>query len=338
MSRAGSPGSSFHSGEGNDRAASRPGPGSARSRPLIAVGVAGWDYPDWRETVYRLPQPAFQPGLFPELSVASAKPRYPRKPLAFLRDYLDMIEINSTFYRIPAPRISAEWARCGGEKPGFFFTAKLAREFTHEFRRDAQLARAFRRGLAPLAEAGLLRAILVQFRYDFADSPESRALLEWLAAEFAEFARPVVEVRHASWQERGALAFFGERGLCLVNLDYPGASTGFGASVCVTPALAYLRLHGRNREAWFKKTAKSYEPYDYDYADSEIAEIARRTRALGARAEQTVVVANNHYRGKAVSAALRLKAMLSGRRVAVPPALLAAYPNLEKIARNPGPA
>ena len=301
--------------------------------PRLAVGVAGWSYPDWRDTVYRLPAGPRQPGLFGDAG-AAPRPRFAPDPLAFIRDYVDMVEVNSTFYRAPSARTATEWARRGAERPGFFFTAKLNREFTHEFRRDRALARDFRQGLRPMADVGLLRALLVQFRYDFADSAEARQLLLWIQSEFAEFAHLVVEVRHASWQAPDALGFLAENGLSVANLDYPAGRDGFRLRYCVTHPFAYLRLHGRNRDAWYKKAEAPHEPYNYDYSDAEIAELASRVCKLSEQARETVVVANNHYRGKAVSAALRLKAALSGNRVSVPPALLQTYPGLADIAHR----
>ena len=81
----------------------------------IACGVAGWSYPDWRDTVYRLPRPApVQPLLFavdPAPAPVSAAAGYPPEPLAFLARYVDMVEVNSSFYRIPSARSTATWAR-----------------------------------------------------------------------------------------------------------------------------------------------------------------------------------------------------------------------------------
>ena len=70
------------------------------ARTTIAFGVAGWSYPDWRTTVYRVPSGPVQPDLFG--GIADRTERCVRDELAFLSSYVDMIEINSSFYRIPA--------------------------------------------------------------------------------------------------------------------------------------------------------------------------------------------------------------------------------------------
>jgi uncharacterized protein YecE (DUF72 family) len=59
----------------------------------ILIGSAGWSYEDWAGKVY--PDPA--PKGF--------------DPLAFLAQYVDCIEINSSFYRPPTAAMSESWAR-----------------------------------------------------------------------------------------------------------------------------------------------------------------------------------------------------------------------------------
>jgi uncharacterized protein YecE (DUF72 family) len=186
--------------------------------------------------------------------------------------------------------------------------------------------------MKPLLSAGLLQGILVQFRYDFADSADGRDHLTWIRDAFAELGELIVEVRHKSWETPPAAAFFREQGLTVACLDYPTAADSFTAYGCIAGRRAYLRLHGRNREKWFARNVEPHEPYDYDYPDREIDELTQRSRDLLKNVGQLTIVANNHYRGKAVSAALRLKARLLEQNVPVPPALLDTYPGLRKIA------
>ena len=149
---------------------------------MIRFGPAGWSYRDWAGVVYPEPRPrGFD-------------------PLAYLSRYFDTIEVNSTFYRPPSPETPRRWARRVSDNTNFKFTAKLWQRFTHQresaWTRDE--AEAVRAGLDPLAEAGRLGAVLVQFPWSFKASEGS---LEWLADVADEFARYplVVEVRHASW-------------------------------------------------------------------------------------------------------------------------------------------
>jgi uncharacterized protein YecE (DUF72 family) len=253
----------------------------------------------------------------------------------YLAQFVDMIEINSSFYRIPSARSTLSWSRRAADKRGFFFTAKLHRDFTHAYQRDNAAASEFRTAFEPLQRAGLLHGVLAQFRYDFTDCEEARRLLDWIRREFGRYAALTLELRHRSWQTEDALEFITRLGINLAELDYPGSSDGFKPLPRTVGEQLYFRLHGRNRKAWFDRDADVNETYDYDYSNSEIKELADRSRKLRRGVKSLTIVANNHYRGKAVSAALRLKAELTGNRVAVPPALLETYPQLAQIALPP---
>jgi uncharacterized protein YecE (DUF72 family) len=303
--------------------------------PELACGVAGWSYDDWRDTVYRLPTTDLrQPLLFDRPTTPAARPpaRYAPDPLTFLAGFVDMVEVNSSFYRIPTATATASWARQVSGHPDFFFTAKLFQGFTHESRRDAALAAQFRTAFAPLQEAGRLRAVLAQFRYDAADTPDRRQLLRWLCEQFATLAHLVVEVRHSSWQTDSGSAFLRDLGVSVAVLDYPVGRDSFTAQRNLGAPEGYFRLHGRNYASWFAHEKAAHEPYNYDYSEPEITELANTARQLLPEVRSLTIVANNHYRGKGVSAALRLKSELLRQKVAVPPALLETYPNLQRIA------
>jgi len=299
----------------------------------VYFGVAGWSYEDWRDTVYRLPDPPQQPSLFAEFAPEKPKPRYAPDPLVYLANYVDMIEINSSFYRIPSPKSTGNWARKVAPHPDFFFTAKLHQDFTHGFRRDDALAGQFLEAFAPLEAAGVLRGLLAQFRYDFADCAANRQLLEWMRIRFGDLAPLIVEVRHRSWQQPAALQFLLGLEATIANLDYPTARDSFDLKTSAGGDAGYLRLHGRNRKAWFASDLPPHETYNYNYSDAEIDDLAEQGETILSDVKTLTIVANNHYRGKAVSAAARLKAAMTREQVPVPPALLETYPELRAIAR-----
>lgn len=281
----------------------------------IAFGVAGWSYPDWCGYVY---------------------PAGVRDQLDYLAGYVDLVEINSSFYRPPAPSHAARWARIAAAHPGFAFTAKLHKSFTHDGEVPQTAIEEFRRGLAPLSEAGLLRHLLAQFRYDFADAPNNRELLRKIYSAFGSTANLTLELRHSSWQFPAALSFIADLGASLANLDYPLGRDSFDLAVTDIGRHAYLRLHGRNRAAWFDREAGRDETYNYLYQSGEIAELIERAKKIAQRSDTLVVVANNHYQGKAVVNALQFKSMLEGKPVKVPEPLLGRYPELASIADRTG--
>lgn len=279
---------------------------------LISIGIAGWSYPDWQGIVY---------------------PRGTHDQLGYVSRFVDCIEINNTFYRPPREKDCQSWLTRTCRKKDFFFTSKLHQDFTHEGRIDPGMVRQFHEGFEPMLESGKLRHLLMQFRYDFADSPEKRQYLKQLISQFNKSFAIVLEVRHKSWQQTDALDFLGQLGVTVANLDYPVGKDSFDLPLCTVGKTGYFRLHGRNAEKWFTKSTRD-ETYDYYYSDKELSEIQDRIRQLVEIYPSVVVVTNNHYRGAELANALELKAMITGQKVHVPPDLMARYPRLEEIALN----
>jgi AcrR family transcriptional regulator len=89
-----------------------------------------------------------------------------------------------------------------------------------------------------------------------------------LAIEFRNKTR--FEGKHAAV----TLAFERERNLVNVIVDEPQGGEHDPVWEVTNPALAILRLHGRNHETWNKKgLTSSAERFSYDYNDDELAEL-----------------------------------------------------------------
>jgi len=80
------------------------------------------------------------------------------------------------------------------------------------------------------------------------------------------------------------------------------------------------------------KKAGRDETYNYYYARAELEGIRQRAETLRCDSRSLTVVANNHFQAKEVTNILQLKAMMTSRKVPVPPGLLARYPELKDIA------
>ena len=276
----------------------------------VYIGVAGWSYPDWKGIVY-----------------TNSKV----DQLEYVSRFVDCVEINSTFYRPPFINNTKSWLRRTSEKKDFFFTAKLHHDFTHKGKIDAEMVMYFHKGFEPFLEADKLKNLLAQFRYDFADSPDSRRHLTLIVENFRDAFELAVEVRHKSWQDKGALDFLQELDVSVCNLDYPTTYNSFNLQHCTVGRSGYFRLHGRNREKWFSKAGRD-ETYDYYYNTEELAGMHDRIEKLAEAYEFLTVIANNHYRGAELANAIELKALLSGEKQPVPEGLLETYPNLASIA------
>lgn len=109
---------------------------NAPSQAVIRIGPAGWSYPDWRGIVY----PKRKPRGFHELE--------------YLARFFDAVEINTSFYNPPRPEAVKGWIRQVQHHPSFTFTAKLWQGFTHGRNATPDDERAFKEGIAPLAETG----------------------------------------------------------------------------------------------------------------------------------------------------------------------------------------
>jgi uncharacterized protein YecE (DUF72 family) len=276
----------------------------------VCIGIAGWSYPDWKGIVYTEPKV---------------------DQLEYVSRFVDCIEINSTFYRPPFEKTTKSWLERTSKRKDFFFTAKLHRDFTHKGRIDAEIVKYFHKGFEPFLEAGKLKHLLVQFRYDFADCRESRQHLTKIVESFCDAFDLVVEVRHKSWQEKAALDFLQELGVSVCNLDYPTTWNSFNLQHCTVGRCGYFRMHGRNKEKWFSKAGRD-ETYDYYYNSDELAGINERIERLVEAFEFLTVIANNHYRGAELANAIELKALVSGENQLVPAGLMETYPNLASIA------
>jgi uncharacterized protein YecE (DUF72 family) len=256
-------------------------------------------------------------------------PRPPRfDPLAYIAQFFDTVEINSTFYRPASTKSAASWAKRVTANPRFRFTAKLYRRFTHE--RDTAWTPAdveeVRQGLGTLRDAGTLGGVLAQFPWSFKRDDASREWLDDLVKAFHDFPL-AVEVRHTSWNVPEFYAALRERGISAVNIDQPVFRNSITPGSAVTSSIGYVRLHGRNYGNWFRDTAETHERYDYFYPRSELEEWLDRIHEVAERARETYVITNNHYRGQAAANALMLRAM-DGEHVTVPPGLAAAFPGI----------
>ncbi len=197
-----------------------------RARPRIRVGPAGWSYADWNGIVY----PARRPPDFHEA--------------AYLAEFFDTIEINTSFYHPPRPESVAGWVRRVERNKDFKFTAKLWQRFTHDRNASRQDEKVFKEGLIPLMNEGRLGALLAQFPWSFKNTPENREYVGGLRMQFVEYPL-ALEVRHSSWNRPEVLEMLAELNVGFCNIDQPVIGRSIGPSEHSTSPVGYVRLHGR---------------------------------------------------------------------------------------------
>lgn len=270
-------------------------------------------YKDWEGIVYPPPRRGFD-------------------RLAFMGSLFDTNEINSTFYRVPPPSMTREWACRVAHNPGFLFSAKLYRGFTHERNATVEDGKAVRAAMEPLADAGRLGCVLVQLPMSFHATPENRGVLEKIFEGFSAFPL-VVEFRHFSWDTPETIRFLEDAGIGVANIDQPRLKGNLPATAHVTGPVAYYRFHGRNAAKWFGPDTSNEERYDYLYSERELEPWIERIREGAARRPEAnaFAVMNNHFRGQAVANALQLQQMLTGEMREAPESLRETYPAVARV-------
>jgi len=285
--------------------------------PRYYFGTAGWSYEDWEGIVY------------------PARIGARLHPLTYLARYIDIVEVNSTFYRPPAVQMSQSWVKKLAEFPDFLLSVKLHQIFTHERESYTQKnADEFKIGIEPLVAARRLAALLIQFPWSYRNTEEHKDYLAGLFKLFAGYPL-ALEVRHASWDEPRFFELLREHKVAFCNIDQPVIGESLAPSAIVTnPDFAYVRFHGRNYKDWFRKDAGRDDRYNYLYTKDELGDWIKMIKDLGKDSDRIYVITNNHYRGQALANALQIKNMVSGEKLEIPGGLLRQYPVLEEIVKK----
>jgi uncharacterized protein YecE (DUF72 family) len=252
----------------------------------------------------------------------------PERRLRYYATQFPMVEVDSTYYALPAETTAATWRdRTPAE---FTFNIKAFSLFTQHptpvkampadlreaaagktgkervYLKDVDKAVAdqawdrFFAALSPLEEAGKLGAILLQFPPWFPISRANKAYIV-ACAERAAPRRVCVEFRNYTWMtddnQKETLDFLASHQLPYVCVDMPqGYSNSIPPVVAATSDLALVRMHGHS-DKWESKSIA--ERFGYRYSEKELAQWAGNVRRLAEDATETQVVFNNCYRNYA---------------------------------------
>ena len=291
------------------------------TRGRILVGTASWSDPGFVEKWYPKGMPA-----------ADRLPWYAQ--------HFEMVEVNSTFYSVPDPRMVERWVHSTPDD--FVFDVKLHQLLSRHSTKvkmlppnlqrvaetdakdrviltpqiEAAMVKEIIRAVEMLRVAGKLGVLLLQLSPAFSPRKHSLGELAPLLQLLSGY-QLAVELRNRNWAEGERLdemlRFMREHSAALVSVDAPAAKH----FTIMPPELdeitdervAYLRLHGRDAHAY--TTGKTVATrFDYDYSDEEIGEVAERTQKLAKQAHQVHVVFNNNTADYAPHAAIRLRKAL----------------------------
>ena len=180
----------------------------------MLAGTSGYSYKEWLGSFYPEKLPA-------------------KEMLRYYAGHFPTVEINNTFYRMPAESMLAGWTK---EVPATFrFTLKAPQRITHQKRlREAEqeVAEFLRRSAALGGKLGIILFQLPPFLRK--DLPRLKDFLAALPPE----RRVAMEFRHDSWQDEEVYAALRERGAALCVADTDEGDTPF----VVTSDSGYLRL------------------------------------------------------------------------------------------------
>jgi uncharacterized protein YecE (DUF72 family) len=236
--------------------------------------------------------------------------------LRYYAERFDTVEVDSPFYRLPAPETSARWAE--RTPSGFVFHAKASKAMTgHEEAESRERSYAeFRDSLAPLEEAGKLQGVLLQYHPRFVKSKRAKEELHGVADLLAPLV-PLIEFRHRSWMEEDersdTLSFLEREHLAYVSVDSPPtrASNVLPRIAAATHELAYIRFHGRNWKTWNKRTRTSGERFDWLYVREDLEEWVDSIGRLAGEGHEVYAMFNNNRYDYAPRSAAILRGLLA---------------------------
>jgi uncharacterized protein YecE (DUF72 family) len=286
----------------------------------ILVGTSSWSDPGFVEDWYPAGMQA-------------------RDRLGWYAQRFEYVEVNSSFYAIPAEKTVARWAEITPDP--FTFDVKLHRLLSRhaagldslppDLRDDAQTNERGRvvltpelesamvaltlEAVAPLKEAGKLGPFLLQLTPAFAPGKHDLSELDALAERTGDHGL-AVELRHKGWVDdkrlEQTLDWYESRGVAFVCVDSPP-----GDHVPILPPVdavtrrdvAYLRCHGRNTEGYMKGKTVA-ERFGWVYSDEELEEIAQRAKTLTEDAGEVHVAFNNNRSSDAPDSARRFRELI----------------------------
>lgn len=258
----------------------------------IHLGASSWTFDGWRGVFYpeKLPKTQY---------------------LAYYIRQFDTVEVNASFYAIPAPATLLAWVESA--QPGFTYALKAPRLITHERRLvDCETpTRAFLDALRALG--GAAAPALFQFPPDFTRRLYGRALaafLDWLAQE-ASGLRLAVEVRAADLMTPAFARFLAERGFALALVDREKSGDLFDAWLEVlgagAPSFAYIRWIGDDRNG--PRGDRELQVL----RDEQLAQWAARIERLARRGVEVFGYMHNTYEGHSPASLRRLQNLLASR-------------------------
>lgn len=271
--------------------------------PALRLGTSSFSTADWTGLVY-------PPGTRPADYLAHYARRF------------RTVEIDATFYAVPAPATVAGWA--ARTPDDFVFSLKVPRALTHD-RGLADCADDWARFLAALDPLGARRGpLLLQFPYvaqradprEYATGDDFRRRLAAFLPLIPADVRAVVEVRNARWLAPPLLDLLRRHGVALAATAYytmPEPDRLLAGPDPLTGPFGYVRFlgdHKRMDALIARARAERGKAREWDELlidrSGELRAWLGAMRAWLARGVELYAYINNHYAGCAPLTAQQL--------------------------------
>jgi uncharacterized protein YecE (DUF72 family) len=247
----------------------------SKQRPAeIRVGCSGWNYRHWRGIFYPKGLPA-------------------RCWFAFYAEHFDTVEINNSFYRLPAPETFDKWRRQAPE--GFCYAVK-ANRFITQAKKLLDPDEPLDRMMKAVRHLGdRTGPILYQLPPSLKFNPER---LEQFLEALPRDATSVFEFRDRSWYADETYDLLERHGASLCVHDMEGSAL---EPIAIGP-IAYVRFHGGTGKYWGR------------YPDQLLQRFADWMLGQARDGRPVWAYFNNDIHADAIHDAQALKSMLGQRR------------------------
>jgi len=236
------------------------------------IGCSGFYYREWKGPFYPLSLPQ-------------------KQWFSYYCQHFNTIEINSSFYGLPAPKSFSTWYNDSPED--FLFTIKAPRTITHykKFHDAREELNTFYEVIADGLQEKL-GCVLFQMPPGFSYTDERQQLvLESLKEGFNN----VVEARHQSWWNKDVLSGFKKHHITFSGISYPSSLPN---DVIQDSDPVYYRFHGR---PVLYKSAYTTE------------ELKAFTDLIDPEAKQVYVYFNNTWGGAALENSRQLIELITNK-------------------------
>lgn len=245
----------------------------------IRIGCVSWTYPDWLGSFYPKDTP-------------------PRDFLNLYSKVFDIVEIDSTFYRLPTNSTVKQWKE--KTTPNFLFTAKLPKKISHDSRlKDVPVPlKTFESVIKGLGSK--LACVMTQLPPNL-KFEKSFGELEKFLQNTDPTLRYAVEFRDKSWFRSETYDLLKEKHASLVW--YIGKHSKGGSSPEVTTDFLYLRFMGQFGE---------FPRFDHVQEDKieTLKDCVSNLEKAPESVKQIYVLMSNHFEGFAPSTANSFRRLL----------------------------